>query len=179
MTGAPTFTFLCCKMNVTCSDSSSGRKLQKSRLLSKVKLKTTISGSQKAEWVTGRGYLLAKLIKGNAGLNGLPAPVKRSLASGQHLKAPTSWGREPSEIWAQPRAAGSHALWLPSLVWSGWGHCLLPTGTSRHGNECPRRWLRLVAMHQRLRITCGSGEPLYWISRGPLSATHVALTSLD
>lgn len=92
MTGAPTFTFLCCKMNVTCSDSSSGRKLQKSRLLSKVKPKTTISGSQKAEWVTGRGYLLAKLIKGNAGLNGLPAPVKRSLASGQHLKAPTSWG---------------------------------------------------------------------------------------
>lgn len=67
----------CCKMNVTCSDSR--RKLQKSRLLSKVKLKTTISGSQKAEWVTGRGYLLAKLIKGNAGLNGLPAPVKRSV----------------------------------------------------------------------------------------------------
>lgn len=70
------------------------RKGQKWWLLSKVKLKTTISGAQKAEWVTGRGHLLAKLIKSNAGLNELPAPVKTSLASGQHLQAPAVWERK-------------------------------------------------------------------------------------
>lgn len=79
--------------------------------------------------------MLAKLIKGNAGLNGLPAPVKRSLASGQHLKAPTSWGREPSEIWAQPRAAGSHALWLPSLVEGTASSQLGPADTAMNAQE--------------------------------------------
>lgn len=46
---APPFTFLCCKMNVTCWGSSLGRKWQHWWLLSEVKLPTTTSGAQKAE----------------------------------------------------------------------------------------------------------------------------------
>lgn len=173
MTGTHIY-ILCCKMNVTCSDSAVGESCRSHSYFQKWS-KTTISGSQKAEWVTGRGYLLAKLIKGNAGLNGL-LPVKDRWRQDSTSRLQQAGGGSHQK--SGPRAASSHALWLPSLVWSGWGHCLLLTGTSRHGNECPGRWLRLVAMHQ------SSGYLVALASRcigfpGVLSATHVALTRLD
>lgn len=115
----PAFTFLCCKMNVTCSDSSSGERGRSGGYFPKWNLKPQSPVHKRQNESPEEATCLQNSLKAMQGwMNFLPQWKHRWHQDSTSKLQQFGRGRKPSETGAQPRSADSHALSCPG--WPGW-----------------------------------------------------------
>lgn len=178
MTGAPTF-ILCCQNECNLFGFKQWEKAAEVAVyFPKWNLKPPSPVHKRQNRVTGRGYLLAKLIKGNAISEWTSCQWKNPLASGQHLKAPTSWEGAIRNL------GPAQGCWIHTHsgcpAWSG-----LVEGTAS-SNWDQQTWQWMPRKVAEASGYASKAQDTLWLwraavldFRGPLSATHVALTRLD
>lgn len=167
MTVAPTFTFLCCKMNVTCSDSSSRESSTSSGYFPKWNLKPQSPVHKRQNESPEEATCLQNSLKAMQGWMGFLHQWKDCW----HQDS-TPWPHDLGEERSHQKSRHSPGLLftctgLPSLVASR-----VPSQRGPTYPEKPRKMAQVgICVPKVTTGPCDSMEPLFWAQGPPLSST--------